>query len=78
MGSEYKKYEILAENDKEKIFEVFSTTKSYEDRKNEILSWIEKLSKSVGVTDYRVDVTDAYWSEATILKDKLFETHYPA
>jgi hypothetical protein len=78
MSAEYKKYIVLPDNDDGLRFEAFSTLESYQKRRSEIHAWLDKLAKSVHVERYKVEVKDASWSEATIRKDKLFETHCPS
>lgn len=77
MEVEYKKFTVVPDLEDGYSFEAYSTVKSFKKSEQAIYEWLRKLAKSVGVDGYTVHVEDATWSEATIRKDKLFETHYP-
>ena len=72
MSADYKKFTVVPKNGDERGFEVYSTSESYTNRKNEIDAWMKKLAESWGLKEDIVEVTDATWSEATIRNDRLF------
>ena len=76
MTGEYKKFSAHLREDEKFERVVFCHKTSYEFRKVEVENWLKKLIESEGISEYEVDVSDSNWSEATINRNNLFETHF--
>lgn len=62
----------------EDSFSVFCTDDSLENRRNEIIMWVDSLARRLGWADYEMTIEDATEAEANERHYALFENRHPS